>query len=309
MSILDNRSVRQNCLAELRYRIAVIERSSFGSRSADSLTDAGDISGLFSSLLVPLESGIADQFGLKQSWDEAAMARPALHELVSDGYGDQSAARSFAFALTASLLHRQTPTDAQGMVLWCQRQRDVLEFGHLYGPGLWKLGLSPDRLIIATGRRDADCLWAMEQGLNSRRLAAVIGTVGRAGLIASRRLSLAASAHRTHCLLLPSEHGLEPSAARTRWRIRTAPSIPDHLDEKGLGRPCWQLTLERNRFGKTGHWTVEWDHAAYRFHLVTPMAHRPAARRSSPGKVAGSDGRLTGRGQENAGVVAFDRTG
>ncbi|MGI9491739.1 MAG: ImuA family protein, partial [Geminicoccaceae bacterium] len=265
MNILENRSNRQGCLAELRRRIGAIERGSFGVGSTGALKEAGDIDGLFSSLSVPLG---ADQFGFEPIWDREGMAGPALHELIADGYGDQPAVRSFALALTASLLHRQTDADAQGFVLWCQRQRDVLEFGRLYGPGLRELGLSPDRLIMVTGRRDADCLWAMEQGLGSRSLVAVIGAVDRVDLIASRRLSLASSAHRTHCLLLPSAHGLEPSAARTRWRIKTAPSIPDHLDQKGLGRPCWQLTLERNRFGRTGYWTVEWDHASYRFHLV-----------------------------------------
>jgi len=303
MSILDNRSNRQNCLAELRCRIAAIERGSFRVRSTGALKEASvdpDIAGLFSSFPV-LGAEIADRFsdergGFKQVWDREAMAGPALHELIADGYGNQPAVRSFALALIASLLHRQTHADAQGMVLWCQRQRDVLEFGRLYGPGLRGLGLSPDRLIMVTGRRDADCLWAMEQGLGSKSLAAVIGVVDHVDLIASRRLSLAASAHRTHCLLLPSEHGLEPSAARTRWRVRTAPSIPDHLDEKGLGRPCWQLSLERNRFGRTGHWTMEWDHAAYRFHLATPMG---VARRNSPDEITA----------RHTGVIAFDQTG
>ncbi len=99
---------------------------------------------------------------------------------------------------------------------WCfgaSGNRRALEFGRLYGPGLAGLGLSPDQLVIVTGRRDADCLWAMEQGLSSRRLAAVIGVVDDADLIASRRLSLAAAAHRTWCLLLPTQHGREPSAA------------------------------------------------------------------------------------------------
>ncbi|MGI9420626.1 MAG: ImuA family protein [Geminicoccaceae bacterium] len=225
---------------------------------------------------------------------------PVLHELVAGGYGSRSAVRDFSLALIASLMHRcaDDPTNSQGMVLWCQRQRDALEFGHPYGPGLQSLGLPPDRLLMVTGRQDADCLWAMEQGLASRSLLAVVGTVDRVDLTASRRLSLAARAHGTWCLLLPLQHGREPSAARTRWRIEAAPSIPDALDPKGLGRPCWQLSLERSDNGGAGRWTVEWDHAAHHFHLATPLRNRPmaVARRDSPNK-------------ESGGVIAFDRTG
>lgn len=218
-------------------------------------------------------------------------AVPALQELVADDYGSQPAVRDFALALIASLLNRQT--DNRGMVLWCQRQRDVFEFGRLYGPGLRNLGLPPDRLLMVSAKRDADCLWAMEQGLASRSLLAVVGLVDHASLIASRRLSLASSAHRTFCFLLPIQQGRDPSAARTRWRINSMPSVPDDLDPKGLGKPSWHLVLERSPVGRTGQWTVEWDHAAHHFHLAPNpgMARRDRANREAPG------------------VIAFERTG
>ncbi|MGI9488382.1 MAG: ImuA family protein [Geminicoccaceae bacterium] len=224
--------------------------------------------------------------------------KPALHELVADGYGSQPSVRDFGLALAASLLHRRQ--ERQGMVLWCQRQRDALEFGQPYGPGLRTLGLPPDRLLMVTGRRDADCLWAMEQGLASRSLLAVIGAVDRVGLTASRRLSLAARAHSTWCLLLPLRHGREPSAARTRWRIRTAPSLPDTLDLKGLGLPSWELALERSENGSTARWIVEWDHATHHFHLPAT-----AARRGGPDKDTGRND----PGRQAADIIAFDRTG
>ncbi|MEM8950888.1 MAG: hypothetical protein AAGA21_20175 [Pseudomonadota bacterium] len=219
---------------------------------------------------------------------------------MADGYGSHHAVRDFSLALAASLLHRrqehQVQTTKQDMVLWCQRQRDLFEFGQPYGPGLRTLGLPPDRLLMVTGKRDADCLWAMEQALASRSLLAVIGAVGRVGLTASRRLSLAARAHGTWCLLLPLQHGREPSAARTRWRIKTAPSLPDALDPKGLGLPSWEIALERSENGKTGRWTVEWDHATHHFHLAAAAA---VAGRDRPNKHSGNDG----------GIIAFDRTG
>lgn len=299
MSTMNGRSNRRACLAELRRRIDAIERGAFDPRSAAGLRQAR-VGRTGDELFDPLGTSPIDR-----ALPDEIEAKPALQELVADGYGSRPAVRDFSVALAASLLHRQA--DTRGMVLWCQRQRDEAEFGRLYGPGLQGLGLAPDRLIMVTGRRNTDCLWAMEQGLASRSFVAVIGAVDRVDLIASRRLSLAASAHRTCCLLLPSRHGREPSAARTRWRVRAAPSIPDQLDEKGLGRPCWQLTLERNRHGRTGHWTVEWDHAAHRFHLAAPMGNQPvaAARRNGPDKVAGRNG----RNKQDSGVLAFDRVG
>ena len=174
-----------------------------------------------------------------------------------------------------------------------------------YGPGLLDLGLQPEQLIMVTGRRDTDCLWTMEQGLRSRSLAVVIGMVEQANLIASRRLSLAASAHRTWCLLLPTLHGREPSAATARWRIKAVSSVPSRLDDKLLGQPRWQLTLERSRNGQSGRWIVEWDHAAYRFHLAAPMADRLAARRSNPNEMA----RRQGQGKRSPDTHNLHRAG
>ncbi|MDH3664158.1 MAG: hypothetical protein OEU92_29790 [Alphaproteobacteria bacterium] len=291
MSITPVRSNRAACLAALRRRVAVIEHGYSG--PADNAAPAAD---------TPfMRRSAADPAALDPFLADGGEAPPALYELVADSYGGRPAARDFALALTAALLHRR-PSD-QGMVLWCQRRLDALEFGHPYGPGLRTLGLAPDRLLMVTGRRDADCLWAMEQGLASRSLLAVVGAVERVDLTASRRLSLAAAAHRTPCLLLPLQHGREPSAARTRWRIKPAPSLPDHLDPKGLGLPCWQLALERSPGGRTGHWIVEWDHATHHFHLAAARRHDPVARRDSP--VARRDG----PDRQASDVIAFDRTG
>ncbi|HKU96772.1 MAG TPA: ImuA protein, partial [Vineibacter sp.] len=40
----------------------------------------------------------------------------------------------------------------------------------------------------------------------------------------------------------------------------------------------WQVALERCRNGRPGHWTLEWDHVAYRLRLAEVVADRaPAA--------------------------------
>jgi len=240
MSIRANRSAS---LTRLRRRIDSIERGHLESRRST-------IDARVSIDRAHAEQVVGDPTAMDPFLAGGGEAVPALRELVADEYGSQPSVRDFTLALIAFLLRRQT--ENRGLVLWCQRQRDALEFGRLYGPGLHDLGLSPDHLLMVTARRDADCFWAMEQGLASRSLLAVVGLVDHVSLIASRRLSLAASAHRTFCFLLPIQHGREPSAARTRWRISPVPSTPDPLDPKSLGQPAWHLALERSPFGQTG---------------------------------------------------------
>src|SRR6202008_4840971 len=105
---------------------------------------------------------------------EGGLARGALHEIVSET-GDRAAASGVAIRLLTGLA-------AQGPVLWCLADPD------LYGPALQRAGLAPDRLILARTRRDADLLWAMEEGLKTPGLAAVLGEPHGLDLTASRRL-------------------------------------------------------------------------------------------------------------------------
>lgn len=295
MQSLSARPNRESRLVRLRQRIARIERGpTVGKGPIGDKTAGGD----------PARAtamGPAAQAGDAATIDpflEGGDGLPALHELIAGSYLDQPAARDFALALIASLMHRHP--HHQRMVLCCRRRLDIAEFGQLYGPGLKALGLPPERFLMVTGRRDADCLWAMEQGLASRSLLAVVGAVDHADLIATRRLSLAARAHGAFCFLLPVHQGRDPSAARTRWRVRAAPSMSDHLDPEGLGKPAWRLDLERSPNGRTGHWTVEWDHAAHHFHLARSQ---PAAGSTCQRQKNG------GRDKHVSDVVAFERAG
>ena len=64
-------------------------------------------------------------------------------------------------------------------------------------------------------------------------------------------------------LLLCHKPNDAPSAARTRWRIAPAPSVPDEFG--GLGRTAFSLSLTRNRRGPCGTWTLTWDHHEHAF--------------------------------------------
>ena len=98
-------------------------------------------------------------------------------------------------------------------------------------PALPPCGLDPARLILARTRRPQDVLWAMEEGLKSPALAAVVGEVAALSLPASRRLQLAAEASGvTGFALRRWRQGADaarerspPNAALTRWRVSGAP--------------------------------------------------------------------------------------
>jgi protein ImuA len=115
-----------------------------------------------------------------------------------------------------------------GIVLWCLPRPD------LYGPGLAVLGLDPARLVLVRAGRDAEILWAIEEGLRATGVAAVVGEVGAFPAVASRRLQLAAERSGVTAFVLrrwrdgaraARERNL-PNASATRWRIAALPSQP-----------------------------------------------------------------------------------
>jgi protein ImuA len=189
---------------------------------------------------------------------------PGLHEIAA-AYGD---AAKIGFA--TSLIRRRP-----GPVLWCRSRRTALEAGDPYGPGIARLGLPPDRLILVEAAKPAELLWAMEECARTKGLAAVVSDGVSPDLTASRRLQLAAEAGGGLVLLLATGRQSAPSTALTRWFIGSAPSQPE---ADGPGRPCWKIELWRCRGGgRPRDWMVEWDNAALSLSVVSQMADRPLA--------------------------------
>ena len=184
----------------------------------------------------------------------------ALHELAAQP--GHFAAAGLAVAL-AALAH-----EPGKQALWIATDLDTRETGALYGPGLDQFGLDTSRLLIARVARPVDVLFAMEEALRCRALATVVAELSAApDLTATRRLSLAARDGGGLGLLLCHKPNDAPSAARTRWRVASAPSEPDAFG--GLGRTAFTLSLLRNRRGPCGTWTVSWDHHAYAFQALS----------------------------------------
>ncbi len=198
----------------------------------------------------------------------------ALHEAW--GAGPQVEHGAAVALLAAGLLAR-----GPGEVLWVLEQRDI------YPPALAEVGLTPNRVVYVHARKPATVLLVMEEGLRHRGLAGVVGEFsGTLSLTASRRLQLAAERSGVTAFLLRRSRCFddpvlrEPSAAVTRWRVGTLPSLPPlaHAPETpGLGPALWRLELIRCRGGEAHSWIVEAFDATGRCRLVADLADRPAA--------------------------------
>src|SRR6516162_5805008 len=95
------------------------------------------------------------------------LTRGALHEIMGMGGDEEDGALAAGFA--AGIAGR---LGAGGNVLWCLPRVDV------YGPGLAARGLDPGCLVLVRAARDAEILWAMEEGLRAPGITAVVGEVG-----------------------------------------------------------------------------------------------------------------------------------
>ena len=191
-----------------------------------------------------------------------------LHELAPASPFQHGAALGFALALAA-----QTPSQ-DGAIVFVQQDFAALEAGALYGLGSAPFGIDVKRLLLVRAATPKDVLWATEESLKTRGVAAVIGemagTAEAADLTATRRLSLAAQKGRALALLLRQHVSPAPSAAATRWRVSSAPGAGDFYG--GLGRTAFHLTLTKNRRGACGTWVLQWDDDGSRFEPALPRA-------------------------------------
>ncbi len=220
--------------------------------------------------LAPAGDGLAAPLGEPQVDDAlpwGGLARGGLHEIL--GRAGDGAAFSFAGALMGRLLGKD------GAALWCRLRGLRQENGLPYGPGLALFGIDTRRLIFLEVRREAELLWAMEEALRSRRLAAVLAEGVAPDRVASRRLQLAARATGTAVIVLPPRGAQGAhSTALTRWRIAAAPS---KTNGQKPTYPCWRVELPRCRGGQPQNWTLEWDDEALCFRVAAPLADRTLA--------------------------------
>jgi protein ImuA len=201
------------------------------------------------------------------------LACGALHEVGPAQPFHLGAATGFALALASLAQGRQRP------VLWIQSAFVRAEAGAPYGVGLDGFGLAMERVLTLELVRVADVLWAAEEALKCRAVAAVIAEIhdnaNAVDLIALRRLSLAVRAGGGLGLLLWHRSSADASTAVTRWEVAAAPSLRDSFG--GLGRSAFALSLGRNRRGPGGNFLVMWNHHERTFEALS-LAVAEAAR-------------------------------
>jgi protein ImuA len=136
----------------------------------------------------------------------------------------------------------------------------ILESGRVYPPGL-----PFDELIHVEARDARAALWAMEEGLRCSALSAVIGELwgdpAALDFTATRRLAVASERFGVAAFLIRLGGHANLSGARMRWRIASAPSLPNPLDPRAPGAPVWDAELFRARGFAPGRWTVAHDGA------------------------------------------------
>ncbi len=118
--------------------------------------------------------------------------------------------------------------------------------------------VEPHKIVFINVPRDKDVLWATEEALKCRGLAAVVAEVRELTFMQSRRLQLAVESSRvTGFILRSDQRRMCMTACITRWHITPRPSMTEEA-LPGVGFPRWQADLQKVRNGKPGNWTVEW---------------------------------------------------
>ena len=251
---------RASALAVLRQQIGALETMPSGSEGLGlaGVNRVSDHVSLGVESLDPLLLG-------------GGLARTAVHEVLAHSVADLASAMGFA----AGLLGRFACEDSHRPLVWCQPQWEVAEWGSLYGPGLTSFGIDPARVVMVHPRTEKDLLWALEEAVGSGVPAAVFGALPHRGrlydLTSSRRLHLAAAAHHVPVVMLRGAvpvGSVGPSAASTRWRVQSQPSLK--VNWAGLGAACWRVALEKGKgSGEGRRWDLTWQMREARFKEIS----------------------------------------
>lgn len=215
-------------LEELRARIAAIEKRP--PLAAPVLATAGAIS--------------------RPVGVDELLAAPAgsLHEIYADEHRQSGVAFGFTLGLARPLLGGE-----RRALLYLQLAGEAQELGLPYGLGLSRFGIDPDTLVICRPQTLVELLWALEEAIACRAVAAVIADVAghpkALDFTTSRRLSLRTAAAGTSAFLIRYGTGREASAAKLRWHVTSALSGADRWDAAAPGLPRLAVEIEKRRLG------------------------------------------------------------
>ncbi|QQR39162.1 ImuA family protein [Devosia rhizoryzae] len=226
-------SLQQQRLAALRHVIADIERK-------------------------PALSDPAKRLDSASTQGFPVLPAGLVQEVFCDAQRDTGASLGFALAQAKALMSAKRPA-----VFYLQLEKDSQSLGLPYGPGLSSFGIDPRHLVIVRTADMAEFLWAAEEIVSCRAVAAIVADVrGEPKLLnftASRRLTMRASSNKVSLFMLRYGDRRESSASALRWRLTPYRSGKNPYDDRGIGAARWRLQLEKGRIaGNQVEWLVEW---------------------------------------------------
>jgi protein ImuA len=201
---------------------------------------------------------------------KGGLARGALHELYA-------AAPVDAVAVTGMGLSLAAKAAGQKRVIWIRQDALNMENGAPHGAGLTSLGLDPHQFIMVKARNSLTALKAALEGARCAGLSSIVldvwGEHRLFDLTNSRRLFLAAKQSGCTLLMLRAAAKPTPSAAETRWRVRSLASRAWAANAPGY--PRFELALLRSRSIQSfsdNSWCVEWNSDTRSFNLADRTA-------------------------------------
>ena len=173
----------------------------------------------------------------------------ALHEVFADDWG----AGGFATCLAIRAMGKKP-------LFWIRTDYAAMEYGALSATGFLELGGDPEKLFLMRTANAEDALSAAADILACPHVGAVVleleGQAPVLDLSASRRLGLIGEESGVTLFILREGADARPSAAVTRWQVRSLNARPDNDD---WGSPRYRAQLTRHRLGGLGEWIMEWN--------------------------------------------------
>lgn len=180
----------------------------------------------------------------------------AQHEVFVEDWG----ASGFAACLAIQAMGKKT-------LFWIRTDYAAMEYGALSATGFLELGGDPEKLLLLRAANNEDALSAAADILACPHMGAVVleleGEAHVLDLPASRRLGLIAEESGGTLFVLREGAKARPSAAATRWQVRSLNARPDDDD---WGAPRYLARLTRHRLGGPGEWIMQWNPQDGSFH-------------------------------------------
>lgn len=161
----------------------------------------------------------------ERSFPNAKFPVGCTHEFLYPSVEAWAATNGFISVLLSKLMQ------FDGAAIWVSASRI------LFPAALKRFDVQPNKIIFVDLKNEKDVLYATEECLKCKRIAAVVGEIKHIGFKESRRLQLAAEQSRvTGLLVRPQYKSINTTACVSRWRITALPrELPNGMP--GIGFP------------------------------------------------------------------------